>query len=207
MSDQAGAGAVICSELAGKTGAVVLAAGASRRLPGANKLLMDYRGRPLLAHALDAVRTLGLAEVMVVSGHDPEPVEALAASFGLASVRAAGAQPGMGLSIATGIRALGRELVRAFIVLGDMPDITPDEYARLANAHAADPRRICVPVFANKRGHPVLFGADFFDELAAMTGDRGAREVLMRHERSVIEVPAGSPAIMRDIDTAADFIG
>lgn len=185
-------------------GAIVLAAGFSRRLPGENKLLKDYRGRPLLAHALDTVAALGLGDAVVVTGDEGHAVADLARRAGLRGVHNDAASGGMGHSIAAGVRALSDGLGGVFVVLGDMPEVTADDYARLAAAHAGRPARVCVPVWDGRRGHPVLFGADHRGALAALTGDRGARRIL-RAASDLVSVPAASAGVLVDLDTSADF--
>ncbi len=185
-------------------GAVVLAAGFSRRLPGENKLLKPYQGQPLVGHALGTVAGLGLGDAVVISGCESERIAGLAGPAGLRCVRNEKAASGMGNSIAAGVGALREGLAGIFIVLGDMPAVSPDDYARLAAAHDAHRARICVPVWKGRRGHPVLFGADHRRALAALTGDVGARGIL-REAADVITVPAASAGALLDLDTEADF--
>ncbi|MFP4538043.1 MAG: NTP transferase domain-containing protein, partial [Dichotomicrobium sp.] len=186
-------------------GAIVLAAGLSRRLPGENKLLKTYRGAPLVAHALTTVASLGLGNTVVVTGQDAQDVAALASAAGLRCIHNPAASEGMGASLSAGAHAMSEAVAGVFIVLGDMPHITAEDYARLAAAHEAQPARICVPVRDGRRGHPVLFGRDYLAELAALAGDVGARGILRGHAARVVSVPAPSPGVLSDIDTAADF--
>ena len=189
----------------GSYGAVVLAAGFSRRLPGENKLLRHYRGRPLLAHTLRSVASLGLDDAIVVVGYDAERVAPVAMGLGLRHVRNEQSTAGMGYSLAAGVESLSADLAGIFVVLGDMPEIRAEDYRRLAEAHEAQPARICVPVWNEQRGHPVLFGAAYRDALARLTGDVGARHVLSRHADHVVRVPASSPGVLADFDRRADF--
>ncbi len=186
-------------------GAVILAAGFSRRLRGENKLLKYYRGRPLLAHAVAAAQALGLADAVVVTRPDMPTVEKIAASAGLRCVTNPDAADGMGASLAAGVRALRPGLAGVFVALGDMPHVTVEDYRALAAAHEAQSARICVPVWDGRRGHPVLFGADYRGALAGSSGDTGARAVLADHAARVVAVPAASPGILTDLDTAEDF--
>lgn len=188
----------------GSYGAVVLAAGFSRRLPGEDKLLKLYRGQPLLAHALATVAEVGLGDAVVVTGGAGERIAELAGPWRLRCVRNDDAAAGMGSSIAAGVRAVRDGLAGVFVVLGDMPEVTPEDYRRLAAAHEAQPARICVPVWEGRRGHPVLFGADHRGALAALTGDVGARGIL-REAADVLGVPAASAGVLVDLDTEEDF--
>lgn len=186
-------------------GAVILAAGFSRRLPGENKLLKYYRGQPLLSHALAAAQALGLADAVVVTRPDMPAVEEIAATAGLRCVANPDAAEGMGSSIAAGVSALCPDIVGIFVALGDMPHVTAEDYRALAKAHVQHTAHICVPVWDGRRGHPVLFGADYRNVLARLSGDTGARAVLADHAARVVAVPAASSGILTDLDTAEDF--
>ncbi len=185
-------------------GAVILAAGFSRRLPGEDKLLKTYRGRALLAHVLETVAGLGLGDAVIVTGDAGERIGQLARPWRLRRVTNDDAAAGMGGSIAAGVCALPEGLAGIFVALGDMPEVAPEDYARLAAAHEQRPERICVPVWEGRRGHPVLFGADHRDALAALSGDAGARSVLQR-AGEVVSVRAVSAGVLIDLDTHADF--
>jgi len=185
-------------------GAVILAAGFSRRLPGEDKLLKAYRGRPLLAHTLETAAGLGLGDAVVVTGDAGARIGQLARPWRLRCVRNDDAASGMGGSIAAGVTALREGLAGVFVVLGDMPEVTREDYARLAAAHEQRGARICVPVWEGRGGHPVLFGADHRGALAALTGDVGARGVL-RQAGDVVSVCVASAGVLMDLDTHADF--
>ena len=70
---------------------------------------------------------------------------------------------------------------------------------------ARDGEGVCVPVRHGRRGNPVLWGARFFAEIAALSGDAGAKALLRRHADQVIEVEMDTDAIFADIDAPADF--
>jgi molybdenum cofactor cytidylyltransferase len=78
----------------------------------------------------------------------------------------------MGHSLAAGAASLSDCDAQAVaIVLGDMPWILPQTYCRLVEA--ADPAAIVVPRYQGQNGHPVLFGRDYWPELAELCGDEG----------------------------------
>jgi molybdenum cofactor cytidylyltransferase len=89
------------------------------------------------------------------------------------------------------------------VLLGDMPWTKPVHIDALI--HAFEPGVVCVPVRNGRRGNPVLWGRDFFPELMELTGDRGARDVLKRHEASVRRIELDTDAIFVDIDTPLDL--
>jgi molybdenum cofactor cytidylyltransferase len=181
----------------------MLAAGLSRRMGGANKLLRPYRGKPLLAHALRIAEDIEFGDRIAVTGRDSDQVQALAASFNFRCVHNGRFAEGLGTSIAAGTCALHPDINGVFIALGDMPDIGPEIYRTLAGKFTQ--RSIIVPLHKGARGHPVLVCASHGPELSALSGDEGARSLLRRHARCVTEVETANPGVLRDLDTCEDF--
>jgi molybdenum cofactor cytidylyltransferase len=61
-----------------------------------------------------------------------------------------------------------------------------------------------------KRGNPILWASRFFPEMAALSGDVGARALIAEHAELVAEVEMDSDAVLVDIDTPealAEFRG
>ncbi|HBO0636754.1 TPA: nucleotidyltransferase family protein, partial [Pseudomonas aeruginosa] len=112
------------------------------------------------------------------------------------------ASSGMGHSLAAGVAAARNSPARAIaVLLGDMPWIAADTLERLAAM--ATPEAIVFPLYDGQRGHPVLFGRAFWDALAQLDGDQGARRVLLAHRPAWREVPCDDPGVLRDVDTPA----
>jgi molybdenum cofactor cytidylyltransferase len=184
--------------------AILLAAGFSRRMGGENKLLKPFRGRPLIAHALETVGGLGLGQLVVVLGRSAEAVAPLLPASATATHNARAAE-GMGTSLAAGAGALDPALAGAFVVLGDMPLVSRADYEALARAfRAQDGGAVCIPVHQGRRGHPVLFPARHFAALAACEGDSGARHILADPATRLIEVEASSGMLI-DFDDPESF--
>lgn len=180
--------------------AIVLAAGRSTRM-GANKLLMDLAGTPVLNRTLRALQDAELRDVVIVTGHDREAIEAILPQSAKRVHNPLYAS-GMASSLRTGISALGAEIDAAFVVLGDMPALRPTDIAKLCGA--LDPvagQGIVVPTFRGKRGHPVLFARAFWPAVLASEGDHGARQALIDNADSVCEVAIDHPGVAMDADT------
>nr|WP_281365967.1 nucleotidyltransferase family protein [Halovulum dunhuangense] len=185
-----------------------MAAGASRRMGGADKLVQDAGGQPLLRRAARAALGAGAAAVRVVLPPDHAARRAtLEGLDGLSVVEAPRAQEGMGASLATGIAALGRKADAVIVALADMPDVTAQDYRRLIAAF--DPEKgheICRGVTpGGVPGHPVLFGRRFFENLADLGGDRGARDVIAAGADFLADVPLPGMAAVTDLDTPEDW--
>jgi len=182
--------------------AVVLAAGTSARMAGANKLMQPVGGKPMVRHAVEAALASATSPVVVVTGHEASEVEAALSGLDVVTVRNPAYAGGQASSLKAGIAALPADIDGAVILLGDMPLVTPRIIGGLIAAfNPGEGRAICVPVHGGRRGNPVLWGRVFFAAMAALSGDEGARRLLGVHADQVNEVELASDAIHRDFDT------
>lgn len=182
-------------------GAIILAAGQSRRM-GSNKLLLPFRGKPMITHVADAVQTAGLPAIVVL-GHDAPEIRDALAGYQADFVMANDYAEGMGHSIAAGIGAVPQEWQAAIICLGDMPLISADLLRTMAAS--ASPSLILIPSFEGRRGNPVLWGRDHFPRLSELRGDAGARSIFPQLGVHITTLPWKDENIFRDFDTPAAF--
>jgi len=183
--------------------ALLLAAGLSRRMAPRNKLLMrDSGGTAMIARAADAVLASRASPVIAVLGHQADEVAAALGPRPVRMVRAPHFKAGLSASLHAGLAALPVEAEAVLVCLGDMPLLTQTLIDRLLDAYDADEGSlIVVPTYHGKRGNPVLWDRRFFAEMAALTGDTGARGLLLRHAEHVVEVECESDAVLLDFDT------
>jgi molybdenum cofactor cytidylyltransferase len=184
-----------------KVAAIVLAAGRSTRM-GRNKLMADLDGAPLLLHAVEAALASRARPVIVVTGHESEKARAALQGHAVELVHNADYEKGLSGSLRSGLAALPADVDAALVCLGDMPKIRSSLLDRLIQAfNPVEGRAICVPTWDGKRGNPVLWGCQFFQEMAALTGDVGAKHLMTEHPELVVEVAAEDDAILADVDT------
>ncbi len=184
-----------------KIGAVILAAGKSSRM-GRNKLLLDFQGKPILAHVADQTAAAGIDEIVVVCGHQAGKVRAALAGRKLKIVEARDYQLGMSASLKAGIRALPAGIDAALVLLGDMPQVAPDLIRRLIAAYnPLEGRAVVLPSHQGKRGNPVLFDRRFFPEMLELEGDVGARHLIGLHEDLVFDLAVETAGVFADVDT------
>jgi molybdenum cofactor cytidylyltransferase len=184
---------------------VILAAGGSERF-GRPKQLEPLRGRPLVQHAINAAAASGAGEVVVVLGASADDVEA-------AITLPAGARvvvnllhaQGQSTSLQAGLRALDDPVGAAVILLGDQPGIAPETIRRVVDAWRDRKPAIVQARYHGLPGHPVLFAREVWPQLLAVTGDRGARDVLAADARRIawVDVESDPPP---DIDTPRDLM-
>ncbi|MFJ8312849.1 MULTISPECIES: NTP transferase domain-containing protein [unclassified Streptomyces] len=187
---------------------LLLAAGGGRRLGGRPKALLPHRGRPLVEHAVRVLREGGCRQVYVVLGAAADEVRARADLSGCVLIDNPDWSEGMGSSLRAGLEALtgssgGADA--ALVSLVDQPGIGAEAVARVLAAHRSGDA-LAAASYDGERGHPVLFGADRWADIAASaTGDRGARAYLKAHEAEITLVECGDVAEPYDIDTEADL--
>ena len=177
---------------------VVLAAGGASRF-GSPKQLADLDGLPLLQHALDAVHHVPVLDpVVVVLGAEAERVRAAISLDRAAEPERADASlcdeppapaaravvchdwaSGMAASLQCGVKAVG-ECDWIVVVLGDQPRMTPQVIAAVVEHALTAPAGTTAvrPTYDGVPGHPVALGRAMLPEIARLSGDVGARELL-----------------------------
>lgn len=192
------AGPVGGSEVTG----ILLAAGSSKRMGKENKLLARVDGRAMVARSADTALASRLSGLVAVTGHDGDRVAAALPTGRISRVHNAEHQEGMGRSLSEGVAALPESCDAVMVLLGDMPGIGKETLDLLIAAHnPLEGRGIIIPTHQGRRGHPILLDRRFFPDMAALAGDRGAREIISQHEEWVAEIPVDDPAILVDFDT------
>ncbi len=179
--------------------AIVLAAGQSRRTGSINKLLVEIEGAPMVARVVESVRGAAVDPVIVVVGHQPDRARDALAGHAVTVVDNPDFADGLSTSLARGLAALPGDLDGVVVCLGDMPDVTTSHIERLIEAFAPD--AICVPTFNGKRGNPVLWARRYFDEMAGVAGDVGARHLIGEYADAVREVAMPDGGVLLDLDT------
>ncbi len=182
--------------------AVVLAAGASRRM-GRPKLALTHQGRPLLRRVVEAAVEGGCDPVMVVLGADADRYRPVLEGTPARVVYNPEHEHGMSTSIRAGIEALPEDARAAVILLADQPFIDAEVIRRMLQTYRITGSRIVACRYGDVVGVPALFDRALFLELLVLDGDQGARQVLQAYPRHVatVEIP---PEAARDIDTPDD---
>ncbi len=184
--------------------ACVLAAGAGRRM-GTSKALLEFGGGTYLQHLLDTFRDAGIASRFVVA-RDATTLGPVCLANDARLLVNPQPEDGMLSSIHVCLEAIraGPGVAGLFVAPVDCPRVRVATIVQLAAAFEASRAPIVLPRFAGRRGHPVLFAADVFDDLAAAPLDLGARAVVWAHAGDVLEVDVDDAAVLDDVDTPTD---
>ncbi|WP_195819460.1 nucleotidyltransferase family protein [Roseobacter sp. MH60115] len=188
-------------------GAIILAAGLSRRMGARNKLLIEIEGIPMIRRVVRVATGICDGSVMVVTGHQREDIEAALAGLPVTFVHNPAFECGQKSSVACGLEAAA-EAEATLMMLGDQPLLSPKHLIWLLSQHRAQaPRRITVPVNSAVRGNPLVIPRALKPLLLANPRDPGCRSFTRAHPEHVHCAETADPAFFRDIDTAEDLAG
>lgn len=181
-------------------GAVVLAAGAGRRLGGVAKALLAPDGVTFLARIVATATASGLAAAdlhVVVGPPHAAAVAALATALGARVIVNPDPERGMASSIAVGFAALPAGIAAALLWPVDHPWVAAATVRALVAAGEG------VPVYRERGGHPPLVGRRWFAALArAHAHVDGARGIL---RGQLARIPVDDAGVVRDVDHPADL--
>jgi molybdenum cofactor cytidylyltransferase len=197
---------------------VVLAAGMSTRM-GRNKLLLTFRDKPLVVHAVDTLLASKAGEIIVVLGHESQKVwDQLEDYAGPVSnggqrrlvrlVKNPDYRDGLSTSVRTGVQAVSPEAEAIMIYLADQPLLEPADVDRIIAAFATakvNDKMIVVPFFKGERGNPVLLDASLRDSILGIVGDVGCKGVIKRYPEKVYAIEMENDHVVRDVDDAQAY--
>ena len=186
--------------------AIVLAAGASRRL-GQPKQLLVHGGETLLERAIRLSAEAGAAPVFPVLGANLEIIRASIVLDPATLVINDQWQQGISTSVHAGLGALDAAASHAagVLILGcDQPRLTADHLRALITKFAAQAQpSIVASAYAGVLGIPAVFPRAAFSHLYALRGDKGARALLLHPPCPLIALPFVGGDV--DIDEPEDL--
>lgn len=181
-------------------GAVILAAGESRRM-GGPKLLLEIKGKRVIEWVIESFRD-ATDDVVVVLGANAEVIMPILKELGVRWVVNKNYREGMVSSFKEGLKKL-KNCEAVFLALGDQPFVDRNFLKKAVNAWMSG-AKIVSPVYKGKKGHPVLFDRSLFDEILSLQKHKMIRDVIHRHSDELQLVEAGEWTVI-DLDTPESF--
>ena len=191
-----------------KIGIIILAAGLSRRMKDDNKLLKNLAGQPLICQTVTPFIKACKQDIFIVTGYQASALKTALSDYDLQFIHNPEFETGMASAIKIAVMQLRHSYEHLMIALGDMPFIATEDIQNICDTHLARKEaasHITRARFAGMAGHPVIWGADYFDELCALEGDKGARHLFEIYEAHLGYHEMSSAACVTDYDQHEDF--
>jgi len=184
--------------------AIVLAAGCSSRM-GTQKLLLPFGQGTVISHIVNQLLKSKVTKTYVVVGHRAEQVIEELSDKPITIVHNPEYKSGMLSSVRAGIRDLPQECDAVLIALGDQPSITINLIDEIIRYFSVTDKKIIVPKYNDKRGHPILFSNIFKNEILTNFDDVGLRGILRAHDNDVYEMNVTDCSVISDMDYPQDY--
>lgn len=184
-----------------KVGGLILAAGKSERM-GRPKALLPFMGQCFLTHILTEASQSNLAEIKVVLGFQAEAILQAVPEIRPQTLINPDYESGQLSSLQCGLKHLrlaGLDGVMVFLI--DHPNIHRGLVNQLIETFTKNDSPIVIPSFEHRRGHPMIFGGELFNELLVAPLDQGAVSVVRKREQDILHLDVDEPGVLIDIDT------
>lgn len=186
--------------------AVILAAGESRRM-GTQKLLLPFGETTVVEAVVRTALDSRLDRALAVLGSDRDAIRIKLEPFGVEFAVNEDFAKGMLSSVQTGFLALPADAEAAVVMLGDQPFLPARVIDAVIEAYRASGKGIVVPAFRGRRGHPILIGLEYRDEVLGLDPEEGLRQLIRAHPEDLFEADVEDANILRDMDQPEDYAG
>jgi molybdenum cofactor cytidylyltransferase len=186
-----------------RIGAVVLAAGASRRM-GRNKLLLPVDGVPMVRRTVQHVLDAGLAPVVVVTGHEADAVREALAGLDVRHAHNADATGPTSGSLHAGLAALDDTVDATLVMLADMVHVTVPMLRAVADSLRTSDAPLAVSRYGDVLAPPLGFHRALWPALLAWHGEGCGKAVVQAHRSEAVQLDWPLSAL-QDIDTPEDY--
>jgi molybdenum cofactor cytidylyltransferase len=188
-----------------RSAGLILAAGSSTRM-GSPKQLLPVEGRPLLELVVSRACASSLDEVLVVLGANAEAILDRVDLGRAGVIRNPDHASGMSSSLRAGLAALGPDVERAMVILGDQPEISPGQLDELLDLQAMSRLPAAALSFGGLLHPPVVLAHQLWGDLARLEGDVGCRALIRARRELVAPLEAApDPGHPVDVDTPEDY--
>jgi xanthine dehydrogenase accessory factor len=184
--------------------AIILGAGESSRM-GRPKMLLPFGDSTMIGTVISNVLASSVEKAIVVLGSNYESHHQVVKDYPVEIVHNKQYREGMLSSVQCGLKAISNNSDAVMVLLGDQPMIRAYDMDQLIDSYRHSEKEIAIATHQNKRGHPILFGRKFINEILEFPGEASLRDLLQNHPAEILEMKTGYDRILRDIDTENDY--
>jgi molybdenum cofactor cytidylyltransferase len=184
---------------------IVLAAGLSSRM-GRPKMLLPWKESTVIDQIIKTLIQSELGDILVVTGANRNEIEDSTKFFPVRTVYNPDFENGsMLMSLQTGVKALPWNCCAFLIILGDQPFLKAGTINSLLDLYYDQPRKIIIPSYKMRRGHPWLLDCSLKNEILDLVEPENIRDLLIRNESEISYLVVDDPAILEDMDSPEDY--
>ena len=186
--------------------AILLAAGQSKRLVNQNKLIKNYKRKPLINHVVQSIIKSKIEKLIIVLGFEYLKVKKkVNKNKKIQFVINHNYKKGISSSIKCGLKKISNKNYGFIIVQADMPKISKNIFNKLRTEIKTNKKEIFVPIKNNKIGNPIGFKISMINKLKKISGNKGAKFIIKRNRPKIKYIRTKSLGIFKDIDLIKDF--
>jgi len=186
--------------------AILLAAGQSKRLVNQNKLIKNYKRKPLINHVVQSIIKSKIEKLIIVLGFEYLKVKKkVNKNKKIHFVINHNYKKGISSSIKCGLKKISNKNDGFIIVQADMPKISKNIFNKLHTEIKTNKKEIFVPIKNNKIGNPIGFKISMINKLKKISGNKGAKFIIKRNRPKIKYIRTKSLGIFKDIDLIKDF--
>jgi molybdenum cofactor cytidylyltransferase len=188
--------------------AIIPAAGLSTRMGGhVPKPLLPWGAGTVVEHVVSTLLAAGIGDVVVVTGHRREALEAVLAPYPVRCVfNPAYASGEMLSSLQAGLHAVAPGSSGVLLALADQPHVEAEIVAQVLHAFdASNGRAIVAPSYRQRRGHPILLPRWLWQDILDLPPGDTLRSVINRHAAAIRYLLVDTPTVLADMDTPEQY--
>ena len=184
--------------------AIILAAGESTRM-GFPKMLLTFNETTMIEKVIANVTESKVNNILVVLGACRNELVKQIGNLNVKCCYNENYKEGMLSSVQRGFRNLPSDFSSVLVFQGDQPLITPTSINKVIEAYLTSGKGIIIPVFKGKRGHPILIGSKYRNEIDKLNPERGLKSLAEEFSYDVLEVDTNDSGILTDFDTYDEY--
>jgi molybdenum cofactor cytidylyltransferase len=193
------------AESGDRIGAVVLAAGQSRRM-GRPKMVLPWGTSSVIGQVATVLDRAGISPIVVVTGGAESQVISALEGLPVSTIHNPFyLQSEMLLSLQLGLRAMPEDVPAILVCLGDQPQIEAEVVIQVATRYRETKMPLVIPSYQMRRGHPWLVDRNLWAALLAFDPGSNLRQFLQLHQDMIAYVTVSTGSILKDLDTPGDY--
>ena len=186
--------------------AILLAAGESKRIPLENKLIKNFKGKPLINHILKSLIKSKVSKIIIVLGYEHIKIKSfLLKSKKIILITNKNYKDGISSSIKLGLKKINRKNKGFIITHSDMPFIKISHINKICSSLLKTGALVHAMKYKNTIGNPIGFNISILSKFKKIKGDVGAKYMVKRLKKNSNFIKVTSKKAFKDLDLRKDF--